>query len=136
MVLDDELFRVFMVIFRVIGKTLISILTAILYVSWAAHRKHGLPGFWLKQPSTERNILRSVDGIDSRGFPHSWKQWKNHTDYVNNAIRIIRLLQYRFQVNHCEIWIMPHVIQINPYALVRFQVNRLLNVYKYIQTMR
>ena len=33
MVLDDALFRVFMVIFRVIGKTLISILTAILYVS-------------------------------------------------------------------------------------------------------
>lgn len=96
----------------------ISILMAIFIVLWATYRKQGLSRFWLKQPSTEPIILRSVDGIDFHGFPHIMKTMNNHTDYVNNAISmIIRLLQYRFQVNHYKIWIMPHVIQIDPYAL-------------------
>ena len=67
-------------------KTAISILTAILYVSWETHRKQGLPQSWLKQPSTEYVILRSVDDIEFHMFSLTQKYVQSYADYTSVEI--------------------------------------------------
>ena len=50
------------------------------------YRKHGLPRFLLKQPSTEYVILRSVDDIEFHMFSLTQKYVQSCPDYTSVEI--------------------------------------------------